>query len=388
MDLRQSLLNQTAVSLSLTSHVISSEAKDSNFAFSPLSIHVVLGLIAAGSGGPTRDQLLGVLKSNSLEDLNSLSSQFVALLFDDGGPLGGPRLSFANGVWVDQTLSFKPAYKEIVENNYKAASNRVDFQTKAAEITEKVNAWAEKETSGLIKEILPAGSVDASTRLLFANAVYFKGAWDEKFDASETRDHDFFLLNGTSIRCPFMTSTKKQYVRAFDGFKVLRLPYAQGQDKRKFSMYIFLPDTKDGLSALSEKMTSDPEFIEHHVRLRQVKVKAFRVPKFKISFGFEATEILKKMGVVHPFSGGGLTEMVESVNSQNLYVSNIFHKAFIEVNEEGTEAAAATAAVVMYRSLIIEEEVEFVADHSFLFVLREDITGVILFAGQLVDPRT
>lgn len=132
MDLRQSILNQTDVSFSLAKHVISTHAKETNLVFSPLSIHVVLGLIAAGSKGPTQDQLLGFLKSKSTEELNSLSSQLVNLLFADGGPLGGPRLSFANGIWVDQSVSLKPAFQEIVENDYKAASSHVDFQNKVS----------------------------------------------------------------------------------------------------------------------------------------------------------------------------------------------------------------------------------------------------------------
>lgn len=246
--------------------------------------------------------------------------------------------------------------------------------------------WADKETNGLIKEILPSGSVDASTRLILANAVYFKGAWNEKFDASETKDHEFFLLNGSSVQAPFMSSKKKQYVRAFDDFKVLGLTYKQGEDKRKFSMYIFLPDAKDGLPALVQKVSSGSGFIEHHLPHKQVKVGAFQIPKFKISFGFEASEVLKELGLVLPFSGGGLTEMVDSSTGQNLYVSDIFHKSFIEVNEEGTEAAAATAGVVRLRALMVDDKLDFVADHPFLFVLREDLTGVVLFIGQVLDP--
>lgn len=217
--------------------------------------------------------------------------------------------------------------------------------------------------------------------------MYFKGAWSEKFDASVTKDHEFFLLNGTSIQVPFMTSNKKQYVRAFDGFKVLALPYKQGEDNRKFSMHIFLPDAKDGLPALVEKIGSESGFIEHHLPYQQVKVGDFRIPKFKIGFGFEASEVLKGQGLVLPFSGGGLTEMVDSATEgKNLYVSKVFHKSFIEVNEEGTEAAAASAGVVMLRSLMMDEKLDFVADHPFVFVIREDKSGVVLFVGQLLNP--
>ncbi|KAL3514563.1 hypothetical protein ACH5RR_027280 [Cinchona calisaya] len=388
MDLRESISNENDVSLALAKHVISTEAKDTNCVFSPLSLHVVLGLITAGSKGPTHDQLLSFLKSKSTDDLNSLASQLVTIVFADGSPSGGPRLSFANGVWVDQSLPLKPSFKKIVDDVYKAASNQVDFQNKHVEVINEVNLWAEKGTSGLIKEILPAGSVDSTTRLVFANALYFKGAWDEKFEASKTEEHDFHLLDGSSVKVPFMTSKKKQYIRASDGFKVLCLPYKQGGDKRRFSMYFFLPDAKDGLPALVDKVGSEPGFLDHHLPRSKVEVGDFLIPKFKISFGFEASETLKGLGLVRPFSaeGGGLTEMVDSLVSRNLYVSSIFHKSFIEVNEEGTEAAAVTAAVMNLRSLQVFDKLDFVADHPFLFLIREDMTGVVQFIGSVVNP--
>ncbi|KAL3340523.1 hypothetical protein AABB24_028918 [Solanum stoloniferum] len=388
MDLQESISNQTGVSLTLAKHVFSTEVKGdtTNMVFSPLSIHVVLGLIAAGSNGPTRDQLLSFLKSKSTDELNSLSSQIVDVVFADGSPSGGPRLSVANSVWVEQTLPLKHSFKQIVDNVYKATSSSVDFQKKAVEVASQVNQWAEKETSGLIKEILPADSVDSSTRLVFANALYFKGAWDEKFDASVTKESGFHLLNGTCIQVPFMTSQKKQYIKAFDGFKVLSLPYKQGEDKRRFSMYFFLPDANDGLPALVDKVSSESRFLERHVPYQKVGVGEFHIPKFKISFGFEASNVLKGLGLVLPFSGDSLTEMVDSPVGSNLYVSSIFHKSFIEVNEEGTEAAAATAGVVKLRGLLVEEKVDFIVDHPYLFLIREDATGVVLFVGSVLNP--
>lgn len=262
------------------------------------------------------------------------------------------------------------------------------IMVKAVEATNEVNQWAEKETNGLIKEVLSSGSVDASTRLIFANALYFKGAWAAKFDASKTKDQWFYLLNGSSVQVPFMTSNEDQFVRAFDGFKVLGLPYNQGEDKRRFSMYFFLPNAKDGLSALMERVSSESGFLDRHLPYQEVELGEFRIPKFKISFGFEASKVLKGLGLVLPFSGGeGLTEMVDSPTvGRNLYVSSIFHKSFIEVNEEGTEAAAASAAVVQLRGLSFPEKIDFVADHPFLFVIREDMTGVVLFIGHVLNP--
>uniref|UniRef100_A0A803MRI3 Serpin domain-containing protein n=1 Tax=Chenopodium quinoa TaxID=63459 RepID=A0A803MRI3_CHEQI len=372
MDLRQSITDQTDVSLSLTSHVSSIEATNTNLVLSPLSLHVVLSLIAAGSSGSTRDQVLSYLKSKSSDDLNKLSSELVSLVFADGSAAGGPKLSFANGVWVDQTLPLKPTFKQIVDD--------------AVEVASDVNSWAEKQTSGLIKELLPPGSVDNTTRLIFANSVYFKGAWNEKFDVSKTKEDDFHLLSGSSVKVPFMTSKKKQLIRAFDGFKVLSLPYKQGEDKRQFSMYIFLPDVKDGLSALMQKVSSQSGFLNEHLPFEKVEVGDFRLPRFKISFGFEASKVLKGLGVELPFTGGGLTEMVDSPVAKNLYVSSIFQKSFIEVNEEGTEAAAASAAVIAFRSLRIPSKLDFVADHPFMFLIREDMTGVVLFSGHTKNP--
>ncbi|KAI9118309.1 hypothetical protein K1719_010641 [Acacia pycnantha] len=384
MDLREAISNQTDVSLSFAKHLLLQGGENDNLVLSPLSIHVVLSLIAAGSKGSTSDQLLSFLKSDSTDHLNSLASQLVAVVFTDGSLSGGPRLCFSNGIWLDQSMSLKPSFKQIVNSDYKAALSQVDFQTKAVQVTQEINSWAEKETSGLIKEVLPAGSLDNSARLVFANALYFKGAWNEKFDASATKEYDFHLGNGSCVKAPFMTSKKKQFVRACDGFKVLGLPYKQGEDKRRFTMYFLLPDANDGLPALVERVGSQSGFLDRHLPQTKVEVGDLRIPKFKISYGVEISNVLKELGVTLPFSGGELTEIVDSLAGQNLFVSNIFHKAFIEVNEEGTEAAAASAAVIKLRSL--QSKIDFVADHPFLFIVREDMTGTLLFVGKMLHP--
>lgn len=387
MDLRESITSQTDVSFMFAKHVFSKEVKgDTNLVLSPLSIQIVLGLIAAGSDGPTQDQLLCFLKSNSIDELNSLYSHIVSVVFADGSSNGGPRLSVANGIWIDQTLPLKPSFKQVVDNVYKAASESVDFQNKAGEVADQVNQWTKTKTNDHIQEILPRDAVNNMTRLILANALYFKGEWNEKFDTSETKHHEFHILSGGSIRAPFMTSKKKQYVAAFNGYKVLRLPYKQGTDTRCFSMYFILPDAHDGLPALFDKISSEPGFLNHHVPFRRVRVRKFLIPKFKTTFGFEASNILKGLGVTLPFCGGGLTEMVDSPSPENLSVSQVFHKSFIEVNEEGTEAAAVTATVMLTMSLTIEKPIDFVADHPFLFLIRDESTGVVLFLGCMMNP--
>ncbi|KAG8097598.1 hypothetical protein GUJ93_ZPchr0013g34129 [Zizania palustris] len=390
-DLRVSIAHQTrfalrlAAALSAPSHPDGGAGK--NVAFSPLSLHVALSLVAAGAGGATRDQLASALGgSGPAGGLHAFAEQVVQLVLADASGAGGPLVAFADGVFFDASLSLKPTFKEVAVGSYKAETYSVDFQTKAAEVAGQVNSWVEKVTSGLIKEILPPGSVDQTTRLVLGNALYFKGTWTEKFDASKTKDGKFHLLDGKSVEAPFMSSTKEQYLSSYDNLKVLKLPYKQGEDKRQFSMYILLPEAQDGLWSLAEKLNSEPEFLDKHVPMRKVTVGQFKLPKFKISFGFEASDLLKGLGLHLPFgTEADLTEMVDSPVGQSLFVSSVFHKSFVEVNEEGTEAAAASAAVVNLRSMPIGP-VDFVADHPFLFLIREDMTGVVLFIGHVVNP--
>ncbi|KAG6538974.1 hypothetical protein ZIOFF_004126 [Zingiber officinale] len=387
MDLGESIARQTSFAIRLSMHVGAAVASDCNLVSSPLSVHLVLALAAAGSKGRTLDEILSLLglSSGKLADLNSLSSQIVSLVLADGSPSGGPRVSFANGVFVDSSVTLKPSFNDIVANTFKAEVKAVDFRTKADVVADEINAWVENVTSNLIKELLPPGSVDSDTRLVLGNALYFKGSWTEKFDTSKTLNSEFYLLNGTSVEVAFMTSRKKQFLASYEGFKVLRLPYKQGEDKRSFSMYIFLPDAKDGLWSLEEKLNSESELLTRFLPMQKVEVNKFKLPKFKISFGFEASAVLKSLGLLSPFSGDAdLSEMVDSPIGHSLYVSSIFHKSFIEVNEEGTEAAAASAAVVQLRSMPLR--MDFDADHPFMFLIREDMTGVLLFTGHVLNP--
>ncbi|KAG7640818.1 Serpin domain [Arabidopsis suecica] len=367
--MQEAMKNQNEVSLLLVGKVISAVAKNSNCVFSPASINAVLTVTAATTDNKTlRSFILSFLKSSSTEETNAIFHELASVVFKDGSETGGPKIAAVNGVWMEQSLSCNPDWEDLFLNFFKASFAKVDFRHKAEEVRLDVNTWASRHTNDLIKEILPRGSVTSLTNWIYGNALYFKGAWEKAFDKSMTRDKPFHLLNGKSVSVPFMRSYERQFIEAYDGFKVLRLPYRQGRDdtNREFSMYLYLPDKKGELDNLLERITSNPGFLDSHIPEYRVDVGDFRIPKFKIEFGFEASSVF---------------------NDFELNVS-LHQKALIEIDEEGTEAAAATTVVVVTGSCLWEpkKKIDFVADHPFLFLIREDKTGTLLFAGQIFDP--
>ncbi|KAL6503342.1 hypothetical protein OROGR_025265 [Orobanche gracilis] len=387
MDLRKPIRHQTDVALNIAKHLFSKdEYQEKNFVFSPFSLHSLLSLMAAGSQGSTRVELLSFLGSHSSDHLNTFYSQLVSAVLSDAAP--SLRLSYVNGVWADKSVPLSHSFKQLVATHYKATLTSVDF-TKVDQVCHEVNSWVERETHGLISGFCPSNAITKLTSLVYANALCFKGAWKHKFDPLSTFHRDFHLLNGTSVNVPFMSSKKEtQFISVFDDFKVLRLSYKQGRDKkRQFSMYIFLPDAKDGLPALIEKLASESSSLKDKLPRQKVRVLNFGIPKFNISSTFEASNVLKELGVVSPFSrDADFTKMLDSPSIEEVYVGSMFHKASIEVNEEGTEA---TAINILFMKNICRTRcpgIDFVADHPFLFLIREDLTGTILFMGQVLHP--
>ncbi|CAH9090155.1 unnamed protein product [Cuscuta epithymum] len=375
---------QTDSSLLFAKHIFFDLVKaDSNFVFSPLSINILLGMAAAGSTGETRRSLLSFLKSDSTADFDAFAFHVLTNILADASHLGGPRLSAANGVWMEQTLSLKPSYKDLLEKSYDAVCQSVDFRTKTSEAVDGVNLWIEKKTGGMIRNVLDKRKVSPLTSIILTNALYFKGNWDEGFDEKYTHDRDFYLMNGTSVKVPFMNSGMKQCVKAYDDFKILSLPYKRGRDMaRQFSMYFVLPNANDGLSSLMETITIEPGFLERHAPDKRVRVAPFHIPKFKITFGFDVLSVLEKLGVL--FTHDGFDEMVVDPEESPV-VSNIIQKCVVDVNEKGTECAAITT-MITYPGYSPEEKIDFVADHPFAFFIREDVSGVVTFVGTVLNP--
>ncbi|RXH86788.1 hypothetical protein DVH24_022061 [Malus domestica] len=389
---KETISNITDVSLEITK-------QREEMVYSPLSIQIVLWLSTAGSKGSTKKQLLSFLKFKSVDQLSSLASHLIPLVFADGSARGGPCLCFANGLWVNKSFPIKPSFKDVVDTAYKVGIKHVSFQN-TEKARREMNLWAKKATKGLITEALPPGSIKKKTMLIISNALCFKGHWSDKcwglkrlhyfedvylikentrlpfnnkFKASKTKEFAFHLLNRTCVKVPFMRSSENQFVESFDGFKVLKLRYAQGEDKeRQFSMFLVLPNARYGLLSLVKRVCFEPSFLDRHHLESQVPVADIKIPRFKITSNFTAYEIPEDLELVLPFNGeGDLTKMVESSPEG----AAMFHKSFIEVDEEGTEAAAVSSYLGWSLSRGIKRPrrklIDFVADHPFMFFYHE-----------------
>ncbi|KAL5705364.1 NADH:ubiquinone reductase (H(+)-translocating) [Ranunculus cassubicifolius] len=361
------------------------KAKDRNFSFSPCSMQLALCLLANGARGSTLSELLALADVKSVNKLKLVASKLVRTLTQS--TYGGPEISFVGGVWADKSVSMKPEFKFIAQDVYKMRAKVVDFRYKANEVVDKVNNWAEDVTDGHIKHLLPENQLDEETNLVLANAVYFKGKWCNPFEKSATKNHYFSLLNGDDVKVPFMTNYKAvQYIKTCDDFRVLRLPY----ENSALSMYIILPNNRDGLWALAEKVSFDPLFLENYVTpdIEEVRVGKVRVPKFKISYSFDASKILEYLGLRSCFGEEAeFNELVQNLRPGEWFgVDGVYQESCIEVSEEGTEAAAVNSEAGCGRPITGVDD--FVADHPFMYVIRDDNTGMVLFMGHVVDPSS
>ncbi|KAF7141106.1 hypothetical protein RHSIM_Rhsim06G0044800 [Rhododendron simsii] len=358
-----------------------------NIVSSPLSINVVLNMVVAGSKGSTLKRMLSFLRYKSVDEIHSKSRKMMAMAANGGN---GPILNMVNGAWVDQRFPLVPKYKtEVLKGIFKCEANNVDFRTKANEVVNEINSWANTASRGLIPTILE--SVSPETVLTLANGIYFKGIWhsDYEFVARWTTERKFYLPDGTSVLVPFMTSRNDYYYGSFDGCKVLKIPYQSGGPNR-FAMYFFLPDERDGLRNLLAKFDSDYGFLnQENFKLRKENLDEFWIPKFKFSFGFDVSEVMDNMGQSSSFitNPRDLSEMMHNSEHAPGINTNIIQKAYIEVDEKGTEAAAITCTGIVGCAMPQPKKSYcFVADHPFLFMIKEEMSGLVLFTGAVLNP--
>ncbi len=364
------------------------EEKDSqNLVFSPTSIYLALSMTGEGARGDTATQMRKALGQDASPDAKAHKSiQSLLIGLGSGGPLGESNnankytLTLTNRLWLDKAYTVEPAFSDIVEKNYFAEIAPVDFLHAAEAGRKTINDAIAKQTKDKIKDLLPPGAVNVDTRLVLTNAVYFKAAWDKPFRKNLTTPWVFNELNGTVTK-DVLLMHQTETLRFFedDQLKVVELPYKGNA----LSMLLVLSKDKDATKSLEiEKSLADlPKWVE---KLANRHV-ALAMPKFKFESQMELTEDLKTLGMTDAFSGkadfSGIT------TKEKIVISGVIHKAFIDVNEEGTEAAAATA--VMMKGMAMRqnpEAAEFIADRPFLFAIRDNQSGEILFLGRMVKP--
>ena len=363
---------------------------EGNLFLSPYSISTALTMTYGGARGETADQMAQVLHlPASGEAVHGVYGALQKDLNAAGEGPGAPgfELVVANRLWGQKGFAFLPDFLALIERNYGAGLEQVDFARETEEARKTINAWVEKQTRDKIKELLKPGVLDAMTRLVLTNAIYFKGKWAEEFDKKATRDEDFFLTPETKVAAPLMHRTADFGYFAGDNLQVLELPYqvARGDSHGRgdrLSMVVLLPKAKDGLAALETSLSAEKvaEWLGQLHR-REVRV---ALPRFKTTAEFSLAEVLAAMGMKDAFDAGK-ADFSGMTGDRDLFISAVVHKAFVDTNEEGTEAAAATAVIAPLAAMP-ESPPVFRADHPFLFLIRDTKTGAILFLGRILDP--
>ncbi len=360
-----------------------------NIIFSPYSILSALAMTYAGAAGETRAQMARAFRI-TLADARFHAACGALLKSLAAAVRPGLKLHVANALWPRRGFPFLKSFIRLVTTHYGRRVFPQDFKRRAEAARRRINAWVAKVTMGRIRDLIPPGGVTNLTRLVLTNAIYFKGDWLVKFDPKLTREADFTLNSGRKIKVKMMRLTAPlgrpiAHVRYGDrgSFKVLELPYAG----RRLSMVIVLPRTHDGLAALEQRLTSE-ELGRWLAGLHSRRVVLVDLPRFKITTPtIELTDFLRALGMRDAFLRSR-ADFSRMDGRRDLSISAVFHKAFIEVNETGTEAAAATAVAIAVTSIqtVRSRPPEFRADRPFLYLIRDTRTGAVLFMGRVMDP--
>lgn len=346
-----------------------------NLFFSPFSLETALAMTAAGARGETAAEMEKVLGfGDSGLDHGMFHTRLQALKPSDDS---ANQLNVANALWLQKDFSFLPEYLAFVTRHYGAALSTVDYIENLEGARSTINTWVERQTQEKIKELLKRGVLSSDTRLVLTNAIYFNGKWRHAFDARLTSPQPFHLNATTRIDVPMMRGKQTVPYASLEGLSLLELPY-KGEE---LSMVIVLPDTTEGLAALERRLTASQwdDWLSH---LAPTEV-SIALPRFKVTSEFQLDDQLKAMGMQKAFSSDA--DFSGMTGERSLAISAVVHKAYADVTEEGTEAAAATA--VALEKLMARPVPTFVADHPFVFMIRERSTATILFLGRLVDPK-
>ncbi len=360
-------------------------SESGNLILSPYSMSLALAMTYAGARGDTESQMAEVLHFTQGQE--PTHSAFNALdlklesnpinLDKDQEPL---KINIANAVWAEQTYSFLPEFLDTIAVNYGAGIHLADFINNFNPERVGINDWVSEQTEDKINNLLPDGSVNASTRMVLVNAIYFKADWLSKFDADSTYDSVFHLLDGTEITTPTMHNSiyGVPYMEG-NGVQAIELSYA-GETA---AMDIILPDEGDfeTFEASFNKDVYD-EIINGMQPSGPVQLS---LPKFEFTKDFGLAGVLSNMGMADAFDRGA-ADFSGMTGNKDLFISDVIHKAFVAVDEEGTEAAAATAVIMELAGAAQPPDAQFVVDRPFIFVIRDTVSGQVLFIGRVLNP--
>jgi serine protease inhibitor len=349
---------------------LSASAAGQNVIISPLSISTALSMALNGANGSTRDAMLDALRLKNItpDNINtSFRDLSAALLSVDKRVL----ISIANSVWSEENFVVKKPFTDILTGYYNADAKSFDITDPL--VPQQINSWIEENTNGLIKKMVDR--LDDNTVMLLINAIYFKGKWQSQFKTSLTVKQPFYKVDGTYPSVPMMKQTSDFKTYTGDSFVVAEFPYGQGN----FVMDVVLPNTKDGLDGVISGL-NDVSFKSWLGHMLENEI-VLSFPKFKYGYKKEMKEILTDMGMGIAFTDGA---DFTNISDQQLLISMVLHQAFIETNEEGTEAAAATVVGIVNTSMPIRMELNI--DHPFIYIIRETSTNSILFMGKVADP--
>jgi serpin B len=356
------------------------KSEEGNLFLSPFSISTALGMCAAGARGKTLEEMEKVLHLPA-DAHTGFGAVIKSLNEEADAKKRGFTLSTANALWAQKGYPWKAEYKKLVATDYAAGLFDLDFISAAEASRGTINAWVEKETKEKIKNLLPQGTVTSATRLVLTNAIYFKGDWMDPFKKEMTKDLPFTTSDGKKVDAPLMHRVGGYRYAENDSFQVLDMPY----NGRRISMTVILPRKTDGLAAVEKDLTAE-KLAATLKTLRFEKEVHVHLPKFKVEKSFTLNKPLIAMGMKSAFSGADFSGM--HMGGEQLDITAVIHKAFVDVNEEGTEAAAATGVVVGLTSAAPPPPPKhFKADHPFLFLIRDNKTGSVLFLGRLESPK-
>jgi serpin B len=374
-----------------------------NLCVSPFSIESALAMTFAGADGDTRTEMARVLHfpsdasavaasfgslQHSLEEMSVKTAELAKKSKEFGGPSEPITLNIANRLFAQKDYDFRQDFLSLVKQNYGAAFEPLDFVADPAAATRHINQWVADQTRDKIRDLIPADALNKLTRLVLANALYLKAPWADPFSEKTTQPEPFHVRGGVPVNVPMMRKTARFGYAKRQGFTVVSLPYT-GDD---LQFLVLLPDDITGLPALESKLTA-------HVLTECAKLEAqdvdLRLPKFKLEPPTIAlAETLQALGMKSAFDipqgSANFDKIAPRKPNDYLYISNVFHKTFIAVHEKGTEAAAATAVVMMRATAIARPKpppVEVKVDRPFVYAIQHVPSGVCLFLGRVTDPR-